>query len=70
MLGAVARCLVFPTELEPVLGLQAFRAHLKRLLQNGVTWRSWKAWPCESRQDALETRKRIAAQYDRPNIDR
>lgn len=47
---------------------QAFRAHLKRLHRDGVVWRSWKAWPCESRQDALETRKRIAAQYDKPNI--
>jgi hypothetical protein len=46
----------------------AFRAHLKRLHQGGVTWQSWKAWPCASRQDALETRKRIAAQYDPPNI--
>jgi hypothetical protein len=47
---------------------QAFRAHMKRLYRDGVVWRSWKAWPCESRQDALETRKRVAAQYDKPNV--
>lgn len=42
---------------------QAFRVHLKRLHRDGVAWRSWKAWPCENRQDAVKTRKRIAAQY-------
>lgn len=47
---------------------QAFRAQLKRLHRDGVAWRSWKAWPCESRQDAVETRKRIAAQYHQSNI--
>lgn len=47
---------------------RAFRAHLKRLHRDGVIWQSWKAWPCESHQEAVETRKRIAAQYHQPNI--
>jgi len=46
----------------------AFRAHLKRLHRDGVVWQSWKAWPCENREDAVEMRKRIIAQYSEPTI--
>lgn len=47
---------------------QAFRAHLKRLDRDGMVWQSWKAWPCENHEDAVQTRKRITAQYGKPNI--
>ncbi|WIV57847.1 hypothetical protein [Amycolatopsis nalaikhensis] len=46
----------------------AFRAHLKRLHRDGVVWQSWKAWPCENREDALQMRNRITAQHNKPNI--
>ncbi len=44
-----------------------FRAHVKRHHRAGVSWVSWKAWPCTGREDALEVRKRITAQYSEPN---
>lgn len=46
----------------------AFRAHLKRLHREGVVWQAWRAWPCENRQDAVQTRKRITVHYSSPNI--
>lgn len=46
----------------------AFRAHLKRLHRDGLVWQSWKAWPCENREDAVEMRKRIVAEYRQPDI--
>ncbi len=46
----------------------AFRAHLKRLHHEGVVWQAWRAWPCENREDAVQTRKRITVRYSSPNI--
>lgn len=44
-----------------------FRAHLKRQHHAGVTWESWKAWPCTDRRDAIEVRKRVVALHNQPN---
>lgn len=45
-----------------------FRTHVKRHHHAGLSWASWKAWPCTSRADALQVRKRITAQYNEPNV--
>ncbi len=42
------------------------RAQLKHHHTSGLSWASWKAWPCADRHDALLKRKQKIAEYNEP----
>lgn len=45
---------------------QVFTRQVNRLYRNGLRWQSWIAWPCDSRQDAVELRRQVVAKYGEP----
>lgn len=47
---------------------EQFRARVKTLAKQGVTWTSWLAQLCDARQDAVEVRRDLVQKYGEPNV--